>query len=117
MILIPSVFQSMFRQVIRSVGALSLTAAAWSAKLFAQLKSALGLSSGFFQETGLKHEIAGIHTAIDFMTIRALAEPNAFYLGAFLEHDGRPLHFQILDQDNGIAIGQRIAVGIADHAI
>ncbi len=47
----------------------------------------------------------------------AVDQANAFDLGAFFQHRRRTLDFQVLDQDDRITIGQRIAIGIADHAI
>ena len=42
----------------------------------------------FFQKAGFQHEIATLHTAVNFMTVRAFADANTFHFRAFLEHDG-----------------------------
>ena len=73
--------------------------------------------SGPLQKTRLQHEGPLVSLAVHLMVAGALGQANAFDLGAFLQHDGRALDLQVLDQDNGVAVGQRVAVGVPDDAV
>ena len=46
----------------------------------------------------------------------AIDQADALDLGAFFEHGGRAFDLQVLDQNNRIAIGQRVAIGVLDDA-
>ena len=46
----------------------------------------------------------------------AVHEADGFGFGAAFEHLIATAQFQILDQDDAIAVGEHIAVGVLDHA-
>ena len=68
---------------------------------------------GLFHEAGFETHCDTVHFARNFMV--AVAQADGFGFGAALEHL-RAAEFQILDQDDAIAIGEDIAVGIFDDA-
>lgn len=65
------------------------------------------------QKTRLQHHRPGIGLAVDLVI--AADHADVLDLGADFERDGRALHFQVLDQHHGVAVGQRVAIGIAHH--
>jgi len=45
----------------------------------------------------------------------AVAEADGLGLRAALEH-GRAAEFQVFDEDDAVAVGEHVAVGVLDHA-
>ena len=68
-----------------------------------------------FQELRFQNKRALVGLAIHVVVAVVIDQTNAFDLAALLDHGGRSLDLQILDQQHRIAIGQRGAIGIFDH--
>src|SRR5690606_2670393 len=57
------------------------------------------------------HRADAVDPAVDIVV--AVDQADAAHLGADLHHRGRALDLQVLDDDHGVAVGQRGAVGVA----
>src|ERR1700682_3095760 len=78
-------------------------------------------ASGRFNSVHLRllQELRAQHQALDLVgaaldLIGVVGEVNAFDHGAALEHRGRALQSQVLDQRDAVALGEISAVGIPD---
>src|SRR5690606_6974430 len=71
-----------------------------------------GRGSGFAHELRLQaHRTDAVDLAVDVVV--AIHQADAAHLGAGLHHRGGSLDLQVLDDDDVVAIRQRVAVGIA----
>jgi len=69
--------------------------------------------SGLLQELRLQAEADAVDLAVHIVV--AVDQADALGLAAFFQHDGRALDLEVFDQDDGIAVDQDLAIGIADH--
>jgi hypothetical protein len=69
-------------------------------------------ASDLFEIVSLEYEAALVHLAVDLVV--AVDPANTLDLAAHLEGDRRALDLQVLDQHHGIAVRQKLTVGVAD---
>src|SRR6266702_6944097 len=79
-----------------------------------QSRRAAYAASDLLQIRGFQHEVARVHLAVHFVI--AADETNALHFSAHFQRDRRAFHFQVLDQHHGVAVGERVAVGVLDDA-
>ncbi len=70
--------------------------------------------SGFFHEAGFERHRDAVDPAVDFVV--AVNQADTLCLGSAFEHAGAAAQFQVFDQDDGVAVGQHVAVGVFDDA-
>src|ERR1700754_2541610 len=63
------------------------------------------------------HLADAVDLAGDVVAISRLLQADIAHLGAALDHRGRAFDLEILDDDYAVAVGQHIAVGIADALV
>ena len=69
-------------------------------------------ASSFLDETSLEADGHAVHPAVNFVI--AIHQANRFGFRSAFEHLVPTAQFQILDQDDTIAVGEYIAMGILD---
>ncbi|MFT7116690.1 MAG: hypothetical protein ACI9I0_001902 [Rhodoferax sp.] len=72
-------------------------------------------ASDLFETVSLEYEAALVHLAVDLLV--AVDPANTLDLAAHLEGDRRALDLQVLDQHHGIAVRQKLTVGVADDSL
>jgi len=75
-------------------------------------RATLGVASGFLYVTRFESDLGAVDFAIDLVI--AVDEANILGLGAALERTGAAAQLEILDEDDGVAVGQDRTVGILD---